>query len=182
VRPVLLACLAAAGALTGCSSSHSASPVAQATASTVPPLPSVACPASARTAFAKGVSSNAVSVQSDVTSGFSTCDYRTTAAAAGSCTAATVTINTSPQPFKDFQRWVVETAQNDTTAHLGDGYFPHEIDGVGVEAGWVPATRNLETANNERWIAVRLTCPKSGPQSLALAKDLARAALNAPTR
>lgn len=108
---------------------------------------------------------------------FTTCSYRAAAAKSGACTAATVTINTNPQPFKDFQRWVVETAQNDTTAQLGDGYFPREIDGVGIEAGWVPATQNLQTANNERWVSVRVTCPTAGGQDLALAKVLARAAI-----
>jgi hypothetical protein len=176
VRAVLLAGLTVAGVVTGCSSS-STHPAAQQGQPTASPRPSVACPAALRTAFARGGPASAVLVQSDVTAGFSTCDYKSTAAKAGMCTAATVTINTNPQPFKDFQRWVVETAQNDTTARLGDGYFPHEIDGVGVEAGWVPATQSLETANNERWVAVRLTCPNAGEQSLELAKSLARAAI-----
>ena len=140
---------------------------------------SVPCSPSVRAAFAKGAS-GAVSVQSDVTAGLTTCGYRTAAAKAGECTAATVTINTNPQPFKDFQRWVVESAQNDTTARLGDGYLPHAIDGIGIEADWVPAAQDFETATNARWVAVRLTCPNSGRQSLSLAEDLARAGLAAP--
>lgn len=177
MRPVLLVGLAVAGVVTGCSSSHPSAEQtpAKAQASFVK---SVACPAALRTAVAQAATAS-VSAKSDVTAGFTTCEYQAAAAKPGACSAATVTINTNPQPFKDFQRWVVETAQNDTTARLGDGYFPHEIDGVGIEAAWVPATQNFETANNERWIAVRLTCPDSGARSLALSKELARAALAA---
>jgi hypothetical protein len=185
-RRVLLVGLAVAGVLTGCSSSgtpkgqaqptRQAQPTSQAQP-TVSALPSVACPPSLRGVLARGGA--AVSVQADVTAGLTTCGYRT-AGGKRACTAATVTINTNPQPFKDFQRWVVESAQNDTTAHRGDGYLPHAIDGIGIEADWVPAALDFETATNARWVAVRLTCPNSGRQTLSLAEDLARAGLAAP--
>jgi hypothetical protein len=186
MRRVLLVGLTVAGVLAGCSSSgakkaqgrpaRQAQPAPQAQP-TVSPRPSVACPQSLRAVLARGGAT--VSAQSDVTAGLTTCGYRTTGGAQA-CSAATVTINTNPQPFKDFQRWVVETGQNDTTAGLGDGRFPHEIDGIGIEAAWVPAALDFETANNERWVAVRLTCPNSGQHSLSLAEDLARAGLAAP--
>ncbi len=175
MRPVLIVGLTAMGVLGGCSSSHppSAPAPVKAQASQVQ---SVSCSPSVRAAFAKAAS-GAVSVQSDVTAGLTTCSYRAAAAKPGECKGATVTINTNPQPFKDFQRWVVESAQNDTTARLGDGYLPHAIGGVGIEADWVPAALDFETATDARWVAVRLTCPSSGQQSLSLAENLARAGL-----
>jgi hypothetical protein len=176
---VLLVGVTVAGVLTGCSSSGAPKGQAQPTGPALPKvsaLPSVACPQSLRAVLARGGA--AVSAQADVTAGLTTCGYRT-AGGAHACTAASVTINTNPQPFKDFQRWVVESAQNDTTARLGDRYFPHEIDGIGVEAAWVPAALDFETATHARWVAVRLTCPSSGQQSLSLAEDLARAGLAA---
>jgi hypothetical protein len=118
-------------------------------------------------------------VQADVSAGLSTCGYRTRGAKTGACPAASVTINTNPQPFKDFQRWVVETTQNAGTARLGADFTPQQVDGIGIEADWVPATYLFETANNERWIAVQLTCPSPAPANLTLAKTLARAALAA---
>jgi hypothetical protein len=89
-----------------------------------------------------------------------------------------MTIDTNPQAFKDFQRWVVETGQTASTGS-GDTLAPHQIDGIGVEADWVPGTLTFETATEFRWVAVRLTCARSGPQNLALAETLARTALTA---
>ena len=117
-------------------------------------------------------------VASDVTPGFTTCDYRTRAGKDRGCTAATVTINTNPQSLKNFQRWAVETALF-AGAGPGNDMAPQQINGIGIEADWVPGIRTFETATNSRWIAVRLTCATSGPDALALAKALAREALAA---
>jgi hypothetical protein len=174
VRTVLLfVSLAAAGIVTGCSSSSASSPNAQ---PSVSPLASVTCPDSFGAAFAPR---GAATSTQEVTAGLSTCSYDRRTPKAGACTAATVTINTNPQPFKDFQRWVVETTQNAGTARLGKDFAPQQVDGIGIEADWVPGTLTFETANNERWIAVQLRCPSSGPPSLALAESLAKAALTA---
>ena len=173
MRPGLLAGVVVAGVITGCSSSGSVSGQAPATAS---PLSSVSCPDSLGAAFSPR---GAATFTQEVTPGLSTCSYHRRGPQAGACTAATVTINTSPQPFKDFQRWVVETTQNAGTARLGKDFAPQQVAGIGIEADWVPGTLTLETADNDRWIAVQLRCANPGPQSLALAKALARAALTA---
>ncbi len=176
MRPALLSGLTVAGLLTSCSSAGPPKSQAQPTAS---PLPSLACASSMRAAFVRGGATGAVTAQADVTEGFSTCSYRTVAAKADACSAATVTLSTNPQPFKDFQRWVDESGQN-AAVGPGEDLAPIAIFGIGIEADWIPGTLTFGTANNDRWVTVRLTCPDSGPQSLALAEALARAGLAAP--
>ena len=141
-------------------------------------LSAIRCPASPRDAFPAGGAAGAVTVQADVSVGFTTCNYGSAAASPGVCSAATLTIDTNPQAFKDFQRWVVETGQN-ALVGVGDSLAPHQIDGIGVEADWVPGTLMFETATASRWIAIRLMCSATAPRDLALAEALARAALAA---
>ena len=178
MRPVWVVGLAAAGALSGCSSTGSSSAQSGPSHSQAKPLPAISCPASLRHAFARGGAAGASTVHPDLGAGLSTCDYRAQARTADACSAATVTINTNPQPFKDFQRWVVETGQNAATGP-GENLAPVAIMGIGIEADWVPGTLTFETATNSRWIAIRLTCPGADPKSLTLAEALARAALSA---
>ena len=111
--------------------------------------------------------------------GLATCRYATRRPAAHGCSGATVTINTAPQAFTDFDRWVVETAQNSSAR--GPAFAPVEVDGIGVEADWVPGTRLFETAEPGRWVVVSLVCP-ADPQAsdgaAELAATLARIAID----
>ncbi len=173
MRLVWIACLTVTTLLSGCVSSGTSSDPSR------PAQPrTLRCPPSLRDAFSQGAAGTATTVASDVTAGFTTCDLRRQPSKDRICSAAAVTINTNPQALKNFQRWVDETAQNASTGS-GDELAPHQIDGIGVEADWVPGTLTFETATNSRWIAIRLTCASAGPESLALAKALARAALTA---
>ena len=130
-----------------------------------------------RAAFSSASGSKPTLVRADVAVDYTKCDYRAAAGTTG-CPVASVTINTEPQAFADFNRWVVETVQN-AGGVAGAGLAPQEVDGIGVLADWVPDKLTFETATETRWIAVYLTCPSPGPGDLPLAEALARAALDA---
>ncbi len=180
--------LAVASMLAACSStpSHRSVPQPSQTvpstnaAPTSPPtqVRAIACPAALGAAFSRGTGTSRSTFEDQVSAGLTTCSLRTLAGSSASCTGATVTINTNPQAFTDFNRWVVETAQNGNVK-TGTDLFPHQINGIGVEADWVPGTLTFGAATETRWVTVRLTCPPSAAQTLALAEALARPALPA---
>ena len=135
MRLIWVVSLAAAGAWAAASAAGSSSGPSP---SQPTQLPAIRCPASLHDAFARGAASSAITVQADVSSGFSSCAYGSAAGKAKACSAASVTIDTNPQAFKDFQRWVVETGQN-AGAGPGEDLAPEAIIGIGVEADWVLA-------------------------------------------
>jgi hypothetical protein len=158
--------------LTACSTARRSTPPVQ---SSRPPT--IGCTDQLRAAFSSASRSKPILVRADVAVDYTKCDYRLAAGTSG-CPIASVTINTEPHAFADFNRWVVETVQN-AGGVAGAGLAPHEVDGIGVLADWVPDKLTFETATETRWIAVYLTCPSAGPRDLSLAEALARAALNA---
>ncbi|MCW2550161.1 MAG: hypothetical protein JWN96_4621 [Mycobacterium sp.] len=174
---LLCACSASHPRSSGSPPSTAAPSVAASSLSSVA-SPTINCPEQLRATFAQVASRNPVTVHADVASGFTKCDYRTGVASPVACTAASVTINTAPQAFKNFNRWAVETTQN-AGAGPGPGLAPEQINGIGVLADWVPATQLFETATETRWIAVQLTCAPGERKALLLAEALARAGLNA---
>jgi hypothetical protein len=161
--------------IASCSTSRQPNPTSSPATSLT--SPTIKCSEQLRKTFAEASGSAPLTVEADVSAGYTTCDYKTAATPAASCTAATVSINTAPQAFTDFNRWVVETTQNAGSGPVG--HAPEQINGIGLLADWVPATLLFETATQTRWIAVQLTCMSPAPKDLALATDLAQAALSA---
>lgn len=94
----------------------------------------------------------------------------------GRCSGARVSINTGPQAYTDFRRWVDESVQN----ALHPGSAPLPVAGIGLGADWVPADLTLEAGRTDRWVAVVLTCPTGASGARALATALARTAMTAP--
>ncbi len=114
---------------------------------------------------------------SDTSAGLIVCRYATRQTTSSTCTGASVTINTEPQAFKDFQRWVVETTQNSSSGSREAGLAPVTEAGVGLEADWVPATLTFEAGTPTRWVSVVLTCTARNSRQLPLAKRLAAVAI-----
>ncbi len=177
--------LIVASVLAGCSSSPSRqsrpqpAPTTRAAQPSPPGQPrAIACPASLGAAWSQGTGVSVSTFEDEVSPGYTKCSLRTAAGHPTACTTATVSIDTNPQAFTAFNRWVDETAQNGDV-ESGTDLFPHQINGIGLEADWVPGTLTLGTATQTRWVSVRLTCTAAGAQPLALAEALARPALTA---
>lgn len=116
-----------------------------------------------------------MTTSSDATAGLLTCRLRARSPRSGACSSAIVTINTGPQAFTDFNRWVDESVQNANQP----GLAPVLVPGIGTAADWVPGRLTLEAARTDRWVAVFLTCPHGGRPAEQLAESLARGALAA---
>ncbi len=146
------------------------------------PLPQAAgprtCPAPLRTVFARAAGAP-VRASAEASAGLIVCRYVAPAARGGRCTAASVSIFTGPQAYRDFSRWVVETTQNSSLGPGRPGLAPVQMGGIGLESDWVPATLTYEAATLTRWVAVMLTCPSSGAAELGLARSLTRPAISA---
>jgi len=131
-------------------------------------------------AFARDAAVADVSVHPSPAFELATCHYRARKVPHGHCGAATIQVNTAPQVFVDFQRWLVETgqtaAQSPNRASAA-GHSPVQVNGVGIEADWVPADRLFETSTDKRWVAVKLNCRVPASRGLPLARRLAVAAL-----
>jgi hypothetical protein len=192
-----IAAIAAIALLAGCTSSAQkpagsggASPTAPATDNTgvvdgitIPPpyikppgtvVPGPAtCPAPFTATLNAAAGGGTFSQTSQSTAHLITCRYHDAQAAAGHCSAAIILVNTEAQAFMAFDRWNVETGQNSMWGN-DPKTRPTPVDGLGVEAEWVPKLLELGTANNTTWISVILTCPANTPPVLALAKHLAR--------
>lgn len=143
---------------------------------------SASCPAELKAVFARNAGVSGVAVHESPALDLATCHYRARDVRPGHCGAATVQVNTAPQVYVDFQRWQVETgqtaAQSPNRARAA-GHSPVQINGVGLEADWVPAERLFETATEKRWVTVTLNCRVSPARGLPLARHLAVAALAA---
>jgi hypothetical protein len=137
----------------------------------------IACTDQLAAPFAASVKPGSVTFKTEVAPGYTRCDYQSGSASSGACTAASVSIDTAPQAFTDFDRWVVETTQNAGSGPAG--HAPEQVNGIGLLADWVPATQLFETGTETRWIAVQLTCPAADAKALGLAEALARSALSA---
>lgn len=133
-----------------------------------------ACPPALRATFARAAKTGTVVVHTDESADLIVCRYRDPQAAAGACTGASVSINTAPQAYVDFRRWVDESVQNSST---GRGLSPVLLGGIGLGADWIPARLTLGAATADRWVEIILTCPHPVAQNLALAKALARTAI-----
>jgi len=138
------------------------------------------CPPALKAAFARDAGVARVSVHPSPAFELSTCHYRARKVPHGHCGAATIQVNTAPQVYRDFQRWLVETGQ--TAAQSPNrasavGRSPVQVNGVGIEADWVPADRLFETSTDKRWVTVTLNCRVPASRGLPLARRLAVAAL-----
>lgn len=180
--PTISLCLVV-GLLGACSSSHASrsarsSPPSSVVSGATPALssPTIECAAAFDALFAQAAGTKNVTFESQVTSGYTRCDYKAVATTGAGCSAATVSVDTAPQAFKDFNRWVVETTQN--AGGGPPGHAPEQINRIGVLADWVPATQLFETGTEDHWITVQLSCKSSDAQALQLAEALAKAALS----
>jgi hypothetical protein len=174
--------------IAGCSTSHShpihpsvpQAPSSAASSAASAASLTIACTDQLAAPFVAAVTPGPVTSKAEVSPGYTRCDYQTASASAQACTAATVSIDTAPQAFTAFNRWVVETTQNAGGGPAG--HAPELIHGIGVLADWVPVTQLFETGTETRWVTVQLTCPAGDPNALALGEALARAALGAESR
>lgn len=138
------------------------------------------CPPSLKRAFARDAGVADVSVRANPAFELATCHYRASKARPGHCGAATIQVNTAPQPYRDFQRWLVEIGQTAAQSSVhAPGHSPVQVNGVGLEADWVPAPRIFSTATEKRWVTVTLNCQVSPARGQVLARRLAVAALTA---
>lgn len=139
-----------------------------------------ACPPALKAVFARSAGVGGVAVHASPAADLATCRYRARRVRSGHCGAVTVQVNTAPQVFIDFQRWVVETGQTAARSSIRrPGHSPVQVNGVRLEADWVPADLLFETATERRWVTVTLNCRVSAARGLPLARRLAVAALAA---
>lgn len=166
--------------LGGCSGAASSpapgvAPGPGSTPAPTPPPELVACPDAARRIVAGTAGGAAVRIVVDRTRGLTTCDYRprgprSSAVRDGlSCSGARLTVNTAPQAYVDFHRFVDEQVQNASIG--GPGHAPVAIHApeVGPEVDWIPALQTLQAGRPGRWITVVMDCDRTAP-----ARDVAR--------
>jgi hypothetical protein len=188
--------IAAIGVLAGCASSSDPSPTAPTTSPATSPtslgevdgipipgpevsvaIPVILAPTSCPSTL-PALLPGSYSVTSRHSSYLLICTYQNRHPVASACTKAEVEINTDPQAFKAFQRWTVETGQNSMWSH-NPALNPRPVNGIGVEAEWVPATQTFEASTMNTWVAVFLRCPIRTPRDKPLAAALGRAGLAA---
>jgi hypothetical protein len=115
-------------------------------------------------------------VATELASHLITCRYaRTTSLPFRStgCTSATILVNTEPQAYNAFSRWVVETGQNamwTSTPSLA----PRPVGGLGIRAEWVPGELEVATGSSTTWVSVSLTWTDRSASSRKAAKRLAK--------
>jgi hypothetical protein len=191
----IITVVATVAALTACSSSPSstraAAPPAPSDTNVVdgitippiyqPPTPTVvpgpaSCPSEFATTLNSAAQRGTFALESDRSDHLLTCTYQNRQAAPGRCVKATIRVNTEPQAFMAFVRWNVETGQNSMWSH-DPNLQPVPVSGIGIEAEWVPALRELGTANQTTWVSVYVTCPGSASQVPGLARVLAQLGL-----
>jgi hypothetical protein len=136
------------------------------------------CPPSVLARFLSATGRPKATTTVQTSAGLVVCDYHATGVHPGRCAAVRVSVNTAPNAFRDFQRWSVETAQTaDQSSRSTASQHPVTVSGLGIEADWVPASRLLEAATLDTWIAVSLQCRLANRPGLALATSLGHAAL-----
>jgi hypothetical protein len=136
------------------------------------------CPPSVRSRFIAASGRPTATSTVVITDGLAVCEYRATRVRAGHCAAVRVSVDTAPSAYRDFQRWVVETAQTaDQSSHASPGLHPVTVNRLGVEADWVASDRLLGAATLDRWVSVVLQCRLGDGPGLALATSIGRAAL-----
>jgi hypothetical protein len=136
------------------------------------------CQASVRARFLSAAGRPTATTAAQTSAGLAVCEYRATGVSTGRCAAVRVSVDTAPNAFRDFQRWLVETAQtaNQSSKSMASQH-PVTVAGLGIEADWVAADRLLDAATMNTWISVSLLCRMANRPGLALATSLGRAAL-----
>jgi hypothetical protein len=83
-----------------------------------------------------------------------------------------VNLDGSPQAYQRLEREIVEDGQQFGTVRSFAA--PVAIDGVGLDAAWLPDQNELITADQRRLITVRLEWRASRRAQQALARSLAQ--------
>jgi hypothetical protein len=136
------------------------------------------CQASVRARFLSAAGRPTATTTVQTSAGLAVCEYRTTGVRPGRCPAVRVSVDTAPNAFRDFQRWLVETTQTASQSSKSTAsQHPVTVAGLGIEADWVAANRLLDAATMDIWISVSLQCGIANRPGLALATSLGHAAL-----
>jgi hypothetical protein len=134
------------------------------------------CPAAFQTLISTFDKKAPIKLNVQHSQGEITCDYSAPHAPSDGCRATRVIVNTEPDAYAGFYRWIDEGQQNSmwsTTA--ANAEVP--VSGIGTLAEWVSGQQTFETGDPTTWVSIYLTCSHARSDGETLAAALARAGL-----